>query len=140
MTHLAVPDLIARAQGHGARIALFDSHGKYSYDDLLNASARIAATLLNGRDDLREERIAFLITPGFLWVAVQWGIWRAGGIAVPARDTPAIRDALQRLRRTGDSAAPERPETDVPLERYSSRHSALTVARIFDGLSPCRGD
>jgi hypothetical protein len=64
----------------------------------------------------------------------------AGGIAVPARDTPAIRDALQRLRRTRDSAAPERPETDVPLERYSSRHSALTVARIFDDLSPAPSD
>jgi malonyl-CoA/methylmalonyl-CoA synthetase len=83
MTRLAVPDLIARAQGHGARIAIFDLHGSYSYDDLLNASARIAATLLNARDDLHEERVAFLITPGFLWVAVQWGIWRAGGIAVP---------------------------------------------------------
>ena len=27
--------------------------------------------------------MAFLITPGFPWVAVQWGIWQAGGIAVP---------------------------------------------------------
>ena len=28
-------------------------------------------------------RIAFMIAPGFDYVAVQWGIWRAGGIAVP---------------------------------------------------------
>ena len=27
--------------------------------------------------------MAFLVTPGFPWVAVQWGIWRAGGVAVP---------------------------------------------------------
>ena len=27
--------------------------------------------------------MAFLVTPGFDWVAVLWGIWRAGGIAVP---------------------------------------------------------
>ena len=39
--------------------------------------------LLAGRDDLAEERVAFLVTPGFPWVAVQWGIWRAGGVAVP---------------------------------------------------------
>jgi malonyl-CoA/methylmalonyl-CoA synthetase len=32
---------------------------------------------------LDEERVAFLVTPGFPWVAVQWGIWRAGGVAVP---------------------------------------------------------
>ena len=30
-----------------------------------------------------EERVGFLVTPGFPWVAMQWGIWRAGGIAVP---------------------------------------------------------
>ena len=33
--------------------------------------------------DLDEERVLFLVAPGFPWVAVQWGIWRAGGIAVP---------------------------------------------------------
>lgn len=27
--------------------------------------------------------MAFLVTPGFWWVATQWGIWRAGGISVP---------------------------------------------------------
>jgi malonyl-CoA/methylmalonyl-CoA synthetase len=49
----------------------------------MDASSRVAATLLAGREDLQEERVAFLLTPGFPWVAVQWGIWRAGGVAVP---------------------------------------------------------
>jgi malonyl-CoA/methylmalonyl-CoA synthetase len=43
----------------------------------------VAAALLAGRKDLQEERIAFAVTPGFSWVATQWGIWRAGGVAVP---------------------------------------------------------
>jgi malonyl-CoA/methylmalonyl-CoA synthetase len=43
----------------------------------------VASAFLAGRKDLQEERVAFLVTPGFPWVAVQWGIWRAGGIAVP---------------------------------------------------------
>ncbi len=43
----------------------------------------MATTLLAGREDLHEEHVAFLVTPGFPWVAVQWGIWRAGGVAVP---------------------------------------------------------
>jgi malonyl-CoA/methylmalonyl-CoA synthetase len=60
-----------------------DAQGAFTYDDLLDASSRVAAALLAGRDDLQEERIAFLVTPGFPWVAMQWGIWRAGGIAVP---------------------------------------------------------
>jgi malonyl-CoA/methylmalonyl-CoA synthetase len=83
MAHASMPDLIARAQQHNERTAIVDCGGSYTYVQLLEASARVAAALLDGRDDLREERIAFQITPGFAWVAVQWGIWRAGGIAVP---------------------------------------------------------
>src|SRR6185503_2355074 len=41
------------------------------------------ARLLDGRSDLDEARVGFLVTPGFEYVAVQWGIWLAGGIAVP---------------------------------------------------------
>src|SRR5271169_1677310 len=75
--------LIANAQRHAGRTAVVDAHGVYSYEDLLDASSRVAAALLAGREDLQEERVAFLLTPGFPWVAVQWGIWRAGGVAVP---------------------------------------------------------
>ena len=39
--------------------------------------------LLAGAPDLTEGRVAFLVPPGFEYVAVQWGIWRAGGMAVP---------------------------------------------------------
>jgi malonyl-CoA/methylmalonyl-CoA synthetase len=83
MAHASMPDLMARAQQHAGRTAIVDGNGSYTYTDLLVASARLATTLLAGRDDLGEERIAFLMAPGFPWVAVQWGIWRTGGIAVP---------------------------------------------------------
>ncbi len=62
---------------------MVDSQGAFTYNDLLDASWRVATALLAGREDLQEERVAFLVTPGFRWVATQWGIWRAGGIAVP---------------------------------------------------------
>jgi malonyl-CoA/methylmalonyl-CoA synthetase len=75
--------LIARAEHYGDRIAVIDSQGAFTYHELLDASSRVAAALLAGRSDLEEARIAFLVTPGFPWVAVQWGIWRAGGVAVP---------------------------------------------------------
>jgi malonyl-CoA/methylmalonyl-CoA synthetase len=75
--------LIAQAQQHGERTAIVDSQGAFTYNDLLEASSRVAAALLAGREDLGQGRIAFLATPGFPWVAVQWGIWRAGGVAVP---------------------------------------------------------
>jgi malonyl-CoA/methylmalonyl-CoA synthetase len=75
--------LIVRGQSYGTRTSVVDVQGSFTYDDLLQASSRVAAGLLAGRDDLKEERVAFLVTPGFPWVAVQWGIWRAGGVAVP---------------------------------------------------------
>jgi malonyl-CoA/methylmalonyl-CoA synthetase len=75
--------LIARARTHPARTAVISAEGAFSYDDLLDASARVAAALLNGEPDLREARVAFRAPPGWHYVAAQWGIWRAGGIAVP---------------------------------------------------------
>jgi malonyl-CoA/methylmalonyl-CoA synthetase len=79
--------LFVHAQRHGGTTAVVDSQGAFTYHDLLNASARVAAALLasqaNGEADLHEERVAFLVTPGFPWLVVQWGIWRAGGVAVP---------------------------------------------------------
>ena len=75
--------LIAQAERHKGRTALLDSQEAFTYDDLLDASSRMATVLLAGREDLQDERVAFLMTPGFRWVATLWGIWRAGGIAVP---------------------------------------------------------
>ena len=75
--------LIALARQHRGRRAVVDTQGSFTYNDLLDASSRVATALLAGRPNLHEERVAFSIAPGFPWVAVQWGIWRAGGVAVP---------------------------------------------------------
>jgi malonyl-CoA/methylmalonyl-CoA synthetase len=85
MTSTSHIPLISRAEADTGRLAITDSRGRYTYRELLDASARVASALLSARqtDDLREQRIAFLVEPSFAWVATQWGIWRAGGIAVP---------------------------------------------------------
>src|SRR3954469_3442353 len=75
--------LVSRAQAHADRVAIVDSAGEHAYSGLLDASARVAAALLDGAEDLAEARVCFLVPPSFDYVAVQWGIWRAGGIAVP---------------------------------------------------------
>ena len=83
--------VIARAEQFRERQAIVDCDGAHSYADLLDASARVATALLANGDDLNEERIAFLIAPGFPWVALLWGFWRAGGIAVPLPlNTPGV--------------------------------------------------
>jgi malonyl-CoA/methylmalonyl-CoA synthetase len=75
--------LVARARLHGRRVAIVDSNASHTYADLLAGSARVAAGLLAGRPDLQEARVAFLTPPDYSYAAIQWGIWRAGGIAIP---------------------------------------------------------
>ncbi len=75
--------LILRARSHGSSPAISSRGVVFTYRDLLDTSALAAERLLRGDPDLGEARVAFLVPPGFEYVAVQWGIWRAGGMAVP---------------------------------------------------------
>jgi malonyl-CoA/methylmalonyl-CoA synthetase len=75
--------LIENAKNYTERTAVKSENINYTYSDLLIASERIALDLLAGQNDLQETRVAFIVPPGFEYVSIQWGIWRAGGIAVP---------------------------------------------------------
>ena len=94
--------LIGRAEEHGFRPAIISSEGTYTYRQLLERSQQIGLTLLAGKDDLKEERVAFLVSRGFDYAALQWGIWRAGGIAVPLGE---MHPASELEYLIGDSAA-----------------------------------
>ncbi|MEX2281811.1 MAG: acyl-CoA synthetase [Gemmatimonadota bacterium] len=77
-------ELIERARRHSSRVAIVDARGEHTYDALLTASHHNAAALTGrAHQDLLEAPVAFMVSPGFEYAAVQWGIWRAGGIAVP---------------------------------------------------------
>lgn len=75
--------IVAHARARAGRAAVVVPEGEFTYEGLLEASARVASALLGGAGDLREARVAFLAAPGWDYVAAQWGIWRAGGTAVP---------------------------------------------------------
>jgi malonyl-CoA/methylmalonyl-CoA synthetase len=75
--------LIDRALAWPERVAISDQTGTHTYSDLLDGSERTAARLLDGKADLDEARIVFMVEPSFDYVRVQWAIWRAGGVAVP---------------------------------------------------------
>ena len=66
-----------------SRTAIVADGRAYSYGELDDASMRIAGKLLGDNDDLNQTRVAFLVAPGFAYPAIQRGIWRAGGVAVP---------------------------------------------------------
>ena len=65
------------------RTAIVADGRAYSYDELDEASKCVAGKLLGDNDDLNQTRVAFLVAPGFSYAAIQRGIWRAGGVAVP---------------------------------------------------------
>ena len=91
-------NLINRAKTWPNRTAVISSGQAYTYQNLLDSSAAIAQSLLGERANLKETRIAFMVEPGFEYVATQWGIWRSGGIAVPlctAHPLPALQYTLE---------------------------------------------
>ena len=75
--------LFERAMTHAERTAVRTKSQQHSYHELLHRSETVAASLLQTSDDLQESRVAYLIPAGFDHITTQWGIWRAGGIAVP---------------------------------------------------------
>jgi malonyl-CoA/methylmalonyl-CoA synthetase len=97
------PAIVDRASSFLERIAIVDDIGEHTYRELLEASACVAAGLLEWRDDLEGARVCFHIPPGFIHVAVQWGIWRAGAIAVPL----AMSHPVPELEYTIGDADPE---------------------------------
>ena len=66
-----------------SRAAIVAVDGTYTYEELDDASRRVAGALLADNEDLSQTRVAFLVTPSFAYAATQRGIWRAGGVAVP---------------------------------------------------------
>ena len=96
-------ELVARTTRLGDRPALLTSEGVFTYGDLISVSDFVATRLLAGRDDLEGERVCYLVPPGCEHVAVQWGIWRAGGVAVPLATSHPPPELAQVL----DDAEPE---------------------------------
>ena len=75
--------LFNQAQQHPQSVAILDIQGAHTYESLWTKSSQIALQLLGGRSDLEQDRVAFMVSPGLNYVATLWGIWKAGGIAVP---------------------------------------------------------
>jgi malonyl-CoA/methylmalonyl-CoA synthetase len=121
-----------------SRIAIVDSAGGHTYSELDEASRRVAGALLAGAEDLQQARVAFFVAPGFGYAAVQRGIWRAGGVAVPLAlsHPPAeldyvIRDAGASAVVADDAGAP----TLEPLARQAGARF-LTAAAAMAGTPP----
>jgi malonyl-CoA/methylmalonyl-CoA synthetase len=114
--------LFERARAHGDRTAVVTPEGTFAYGDLIRAADAMAARLLAGRADLAEGRVCFLVPPGWGYVAVQWGIWRGGGVAVPM----AVSHPAAELEQVLDDA---RPELVVAHPELAERVAGAASAR-----------
>jgi malonyl-CoA/methylmalonyl-CoA synthetase len=122
-----------------ARPAIIAADGVFTYDDLHEASARVASDLLAGRRDLDGARVAFMVAPGCAYAAVQRGIWRAGGVAVPL----ALSHPPAELEYTlGDSesesvvADAAHARTIVPLARMLGIRPVSSAVAMRAPLAP----
>lgn len=109
-------ELIRQAQKHSDSIAVLAAGAKYTYRELLSRSGEIAGYLLTRRPDLAEARVAFMVAPGFNYVATLWGIWRAGGVAVPiclGHPLPSITHVVED---TGSKVVIASPEFESVLQ------------------------
>ncbi len=126
---------IAQAETHRARVAVRSHGAAYGYDQLLKASQALALALLHDRPDLEEQRIAFMVSPGFDYVRVLWGIWQAGGIAVPlclTHPAPALEYVL---KDTGCSLVVTSPEYHDVMEALC-RKNEITHRQLGTAPSP----
>lgn len=79
-------------------------------------SARFASLLLAGAADLEEQRVAYLVPPGYSHVLTQWGIWRGGGIAVPLALTHPRPELEHSVDDSGSSILVAHPDLRHRLE------------------------
>lgn len=126
-------ELFNRVSAHGRRTAIIDDSGVYSYTRIFEMSGQIASALLEGGADLKERRIAFMVGACHAYPSVMFGIWLAGGIAVPLCVThpePEIEHVLD------DSGAAVIITDDVhfPLLENISVRGGQKLVRVSDAL------
>ena len=118
---------VARARERGDHTAIVAPEGTFSYATLLDASAGAAARLLDARADLDEARVAFLAPASWGYVVTLWGIWRAGGVAVPL----AVSHPAPELRQIIEDADPEivvaHPDFAAVLQPIAAARSARFI-------------
>jgi malonyl-CoA/methylmalonyl-CoA synthetase len=121
-------EIIEQATMYSHNTAIISEGKSFTYTGLLAESKAFAATLLaiNGKHYFAEARVAFMVETGFDYVKVLWGIWQAGGVAVPlalSHPIPSLRYTLEDTQASlivVSSAYEERLETlarelNIPL-------------------------
>jgi malonyl-CoA/methylmalonyl-CoA synthetase len=130
---------IQQARNYPDSIAILSEGVAHRYRDLADAAEHWSRILLDGNEDLNEIRVAFMVTPGFDYVATLWGIWQAGGVAVPlclTHPLPSLRYTLEDSESTILIYAPEFESLLTPLINEKALR-ALNVKAVHKRTLPC---
>jgi malonyl-CoA/methylmalonyl-CoA synthetase len=119
--------IVDRALAFTGRVAIGAPDGEWTYDMLLNTSAAMSARLRDGAADLAGARIAYLVEPGGAHVASLWGIWRAGGVAVPLAVSHPRAEIEHVLTDSGASAIIADAVHRSKIEELASIHGLRIV-------------
>ena len=131
-------NFIYKAKDYAQKIAIVTGGNQYSYQTLLDEATSFAKTLLGDATDLNQQRVAFMVDPGFDYVKVQWAIWLAGGVAVPLCLSHPIPSLQYVIEDTGASVIVSssnyttflEPLTSAPGIRYFNVNESFPSVEI----------
>ncbi len=136
---MAEIELIQRAAGFGEKTAVEDWTGSFTYADLLRVSRFAALNLLGDKRDLEEKRVAFIVPPGFEYVALKLGLWMAGGVSVPLGLAHSPREIEYVVGDSGAETVVFHPDLARKLEG-ASFGAEVRLRELPDILQPVRGE
>ena len=103
------------------KIALVDGSKQFSYAQLNRRIDQFAIGLLAGQNDLNEARIAFLMPASLDYVTTLFGIWRAGGIAIPLNVAAAEAELDHYLNSAGVTQVIANAKYQAPIRALCAR-------------------
>lgn len=136
---MAEIELIQRAAGFGEKTAVEDWTGSFTYADLLRVSRFAALNLLGDEKDLGEKRVAFIVPPGFEYVALKLGIWMAGGVSVPLGLAHSPREIGYVVGDSGAEIVVFHPDLTQKLEGVLP-DTGMRFQKLPEILRPARGE
>lgn len=119
--------IIENAKNQFNKVSIISNKNSYSYNDIVIASQKFAALLLDGTTDLQEARVAFMVNPGFDYVRVQWGIWQAGGVIVPMCLTHPLPSLQYVIEDTGAMIIVVSPEYELLLSEVAKEKNIRLI-------------
>ena len=119
--------IINQARRNLNNTAIIAAGKSYSYQQLLDESQVFANILLQNQADLTEIRVAFMVVAGFDYVKVQWGIWQAGGIAVPLCTTHPLASLQYVIEDTAAEIIVVSPEYEAILKDLASKEGIRLI-------------